>query len=136
MAPLVWLVTGCSSGLGLQLVHAILARGDKCIATARSVSKISHLVHPSLSILPLDVTSPQVTHSAIVSDAIDAHGHIDVLVNNAGFIQIGTVEELNYDDWTAQFETNVFGALKVTNAVLPHFRERRIGTVVFISSLS
>jgi len=138
MARLVWLVTGCSSGLGQYLVKHIAARGDIAIATARDITKISASVQSleNVSILPLDVNAPPPAIQDIIAQAVSLHGHIDVLVNNAGFIQIGTLEELQYEDWVAQFETNVFGPIKVAKAVLPHFRDRKSGTLAFVGSLS
>lgn len=136
MAPLVWLITGCSSGFGQQFVHSILARGDKVIATARTLSRIAHLEQLGASTLQLDITSSQSSIDATIAKAISIYGRVDVLVNNAAFIQIGTLEDLQYEDWVKQFDTNVFGTIKVTKAVLPHFRERKSGCMVFISSLS
>lgn len=152
MAPLVWLVTGCSSGFGEQYVHGILARGDKVIATARNVDKIKHLENAGAATLRLDITDSQQSIRDTVLKALSIYGRIDVLVNNAAYIAIGTWEDLEYvcaanllhfllmlhryEDWLAQFDTNVFGTIKVTRALLPHFRQRRTGTMVFISSLS
>lgn len=134
---LVWLVTGCSSGFGAQFITSIVARGDKVIATARDTSKLSHLFNTTdLSILQLDVTDSQQVLNHRIAQATALYGRIDVLVNNAAYIQVGTLEDLSIDELRAQFETNVFGVLKVTKAVLPHFRERRSGVNVFMSSLS
>lgn len=138
---LVWLITGCSSGFGIEFVRQILDRGDRVIATARNPSKVAN--HPSLpqaddnlSLLPLDVTASQHSLNETIAIAIKMYGKIDVLVNNAGYVALGGWEDLGYDGFVKQFETNVFGLLKVTNAVLPHMRERKSGTLVFISSLS
>jgi NADP-dependent 3-hydroxy acid dehydrogenase YdfG len=136
MAQLVWLITGCSSGFGEQFVHSILARGDQIIATARKLEKIQHLKQNGVDILQLDITDSQESVNATMSKALSIHGRIDVLVNNAAFIQVGILEDLEYSDWAAQFETNVFGTIKVTRALLPHFRQRRAGVNVFIGSLS
>lgn len=137
MPQLVWLITGCSSGFGLQFTHSILSRGDLVIATARTPSSITHLSDlPGVSVLQLDITSPQDTLNATMARAIAIHGRIDVLLNNAGHVQIGLWEDLAYADWTRQFETNVFGTIKVTKALLPHLRERGQGTMVFVSSLN
>lgn len=133
---LVWLVTGCSSGFGEQFTHSITARGDKVIATARNLSKIQHLKDTGASLLQLDVTDSQEALNDKVAEAIAIHGRIDVLVNNAAYIQVGTCEDLSADEFRAQFETNVFGTLKITKALLPHFRQRRSGANVFVSSLS
>ncbi|KAH7413980.1 hypothetical protein DE146DRAFT_14094 [Phaeosphaeria sp. MPI-PUGE-AT-0046c] len=136
MAPLVWLVTGCSSGFGNQFVHSILARGDKVVATARDLSRIRQLERLGVPIFQLDVTDSQSVINATIAKVLAEYGRIDVLVNNAAYIAIGTWEDLSYEDWLAQFDTNVFGTIKVTKAILPHFRERKTGTMVFISSLS
>ncbi|KAJ4411001.1 hypothetical protein N0V85_003874 [Neurospora sp. IMI 360204] len=140
---LVWLITGCSSGFGLEFVYQIMARGDYVIATARDLSKVADLpifaplqsLH-EVSLLQLDVTASQESLNETIAEAIKIYGRIDVLVNNAGYVALGGWEDLGYDGFVKQFETNVFGLLKVTNAVLPHMRERRSGTLVFMSSLS
>lgn len=137
MPQLVWLVTGCSSGFGLQFTHSILARGDLVIATARNPASIQHLSSlDGVSVLQLDVTSPQHEIDATIAHAVAIHGHIDVLINNAAHVQLGVWEELEYEDWTRQFETNVFGTIKVTKPVLSHMRTRNQGTLVFVSSLN
>ncbi|PGH35599.1 hypothetical protein GX50_01580 [[Emmonsia] crescens] len=133
MAPLVWLVTGCSCGFGKELANAILARGDKVIATSRNVDNVKF---PGATVFDLDVTAPQEEIDAKILGALEIHGRIDVLVNNAGFIEFGTLEETSEAKWLSQFNTNVFGAAKVTRAILPHFRQRREGVAVFISSVS
>ncbi|KAK0263935.1 hypothetical protein LTS09_002286 [Friedmanniomyces endolithicus] len=136
MPQIVWLITGCSSGFGEQFVHSILARGDKVIATARNLDKLLRLVDAGVQVLQLDITNGQTSINATVGKALALHGRIDVLVNNAAFIQVGTLEDLEYADWLAQFDTNVFGTIKATRALLPHFRERRAGVNVFIGPLS
>jgi NADP-dependent 3-hydroxy acid dehydrogenase YdfG len=92
--PLVWFITGCSSGFGEQFVRSILARGDKVIATARKPEKIQHLKQPNVDILQLDITESQQNIRETMAKAINIHGKIDVLVNNAAYIQIGTWEDL------------------------------------------
>ncbi|ESA43725.1 NAD(P)-binding protein [Neurospora crassa] len=140
---LVWLVTGCSSGFGLEFYLNIKARGDYIIATARDLSNpnMTHCIQVSLteenvSVYQLDVTASQESLNGIIAEAIKIYGRIDVLVNNAGYVALGGWEDMGYDGFVRQFETNVFGLLKVTNAVLPHMRERRSGTLVFMGSLS
>lgn len=96
MSQLVWLVTGCSSGFGEQFVHSILARGDKVIATARNIEKVKHLEQVGAVIAQLDVTDSEENIRDVVSKAIQVYGRIDVLVNNAGNIVIGTWEDLEY----------------------------------------
>lgn len=138
MAPLVWLITGCSSGFGSLFVPQILSRGDKVIATARDISKIQHLADASgaASILHLDLASDASAITATAKEAIAIHGRIDVLVNNAGFVTAGRVADLKLADYRAQFESNFFGTVALTQALLPHFATRKAGTVVFVSSLS
>ncbi|KAF5675574.1 Zn(II)2Cys6 transcription factor [Fusarium denticulatum] len=136
MSQLVWLVTGCSSGFGSEFVHQILSRGDKVIATARNSARIESLASQAAAVLELDVTDSQDGIDQIIAKAIAIYERIDVLVNNAGFIAAGSWEDLSYNEFVSSFETNVFGPIKVTRAVLPHMRARKSGTMVFISSLS
>lgn len=97
MAPLTWLVTGCSSGFGEQFVHSIIARGDRVIATGRNASsKLQHLSGTGAHVLDLDVTASQAELNEKVSEALKVYGGIDLLVNNAGYIESGFVEELTY----------------------------------------
>lgn len=96
MSQLVWLVTGCSSGFGEQFVHSILARGDKVIATGRKLEKLEHLEQAGASILQLDITDNQQIMRDTIATAINIYGKIDVLVNNASYIQIGTWEDLEF----------------------------------------
>ncbi|KAF5617843.1 Zn(II)2Cys6 transcription factor [Fusarium sp. NRRL 25303] len=136
MSQLVWLVTGCSSGFGSEFVRRILSRGDKIIATARNSARIESLASQGAAVLELDVTDSQDKIDQIIAKAIAIYGRIDVLVNNAGFVAAGSWEDLSYDEFVSSFETNVFGPIKITRAVLPHMRARKSGTMVFISSLS
>lgn len=94
MAPLVWLVTGCSSGFGEQFVRRVTARGDRCIATARSVEKLRHLEGTGARFVQLDVESGEEGLRGKVEEAIAVWGAVDVLVNNAGFVQVGVCEEV------------------------------------------
>ena len=136
--PRVWFITGTSSGLGRALARAALDDGDRVVATARSTDPIADLARefPDHAIaVPLDVTDHDQARSAIAT-AVDAFGRIDVLVNNAGYGVLGAVEELTDDELRRQFETNLFGALNVTRAALPHLRRQRSGHIVQLSSLS
>lgn len=134
---LVWLVTGCSTGFGRQFVHSIVERGDLVIATARKLASLDSVAAlPGVSVLELDITDPQTVINDTIQRAIAIHGRIDVLVNNAGHVQIGVWEHLNVEDWVRQFDTNVFGTIKVTKAVLPYLRAKKQGTMVFISSIN
>lgn len=136
MPQLTWLITGCSSGFGEQFVSSILARGDHVIATGRDIIKLQNLKEAGASILQLDITSTQQAINKTVAQAISIYGKVDVLLNNAGYVSTGIFEDLAYEDFLAQFETNIFGTIKVTQALLPQFRQRRAGTMVFIGSLS
>jgi len=96
MAPQVWLITGTTSGFGAEFVKKLLAKGDKVIATARDTSKITHLKDADASILKLDLLSEQTVFDKLAADAVAIHGHVDVVVNNAGYSHFGTVEEDRY----------------------------------------
>lgn len=100
MAKLTWLVTGCSSGFGAELIPSIIARGDNAIATGRNAaSKLQHLKDTGAAILDLDITASQVELNEKMAEAIKIYGRIDVLVNNAGYIESGPLEELTYVPW-------------------------------------
>jgi NAD(P)-dependent dehydrogenase (short-subunit alcohol dehydrogenase family) len=93
MASQVWLITGTTSGFGAEFVKKLLARGDKVIATARNTSKIAHFKDAGASILKLDLFSEQATFDKVAADAIAIHGHVDVVVNNAGYSHFGIIED-------------------------------------------
>jgi NAD(P)-dependent dehydrogenase (short-subunit alcohol dehydrogenase family) len=130
----VWFITGTSRGIGLEIAKAVLAAGDRVVATARNRSSIPL---PSderrLLTLDLDVTSPAQSESAVRA-AVESFGQIDVLVNNAGYGQLGTFEELTVEQIEAQFSTNVFGLFNVTRALLPVMRRQRSGRIFNLSS--
>ena len=133
----VWLVTGSSRGFGRQFVEAALSRGDKVAATARNIDSLADLVaaHGD-AVLPLAL---DVTDKAAVTESLQrAHEHfgrLDVVVNNAGYGLFGAVEELGEKDIRDQIETNLFGALWVTQAVLPYLRQQGSGHIIQISSI-
>ncbi|WP_328610886.1 oxidoreductase [Amycolatopsis sp. NBC_00345] len=129
----VWFITGTSSGFGRTLAEAVLARGERVVATARDVGAVQDLAGRAL-VAPLDVTDPASIRAA-VDTALAEYGRIDVLVNNAGHGLVGALEELSDEQTRKVLETNVFGVLAVTRAVLPHFRERRSGHIVQLSSV-
>lgn len=107
MQSQVWIVTGCSSGLGKCLVSAILARGDKVIATARQLSTMKEFEgHGDIKILSLDVTSSQDVLDTKVKEAVSFFGRIDILVNNAGYVESGVWEELRYVSHTSNDNFN------------------------------
>lgn len=132
----VWFITGCSSGLGHALAAAALARGDRVVATARKTTDLAALAaaHPD-TCLPfgLDVTRSAEVETAVAA-ALDVFGGIDVLVNNAGCGLVGAIEETSEAEMARIFEVNFLGALRVTRALLPHFRARRGGHVFFLSA--
>ncbi|KAG4443184.1 hypothetical protein IFR05_001326 [Cadophora sp. M221] len=133
----VWLVTGCSTGFGKSLVPAIIGRGDLVIATARRLDDLEYTKnYEYVSPLQLDVTASEEELAASVKEALAIWGRIDVLVNNAGYVLSGVWEEVTHEQTLQQFETNVFGALKLTCKVLPHMRARGSGVVLFMSSLA
>jgi NAD(P)-dependent dehydrogenase (short-subunit alcohol dehydrogenase family) len=129
-----WLITGASTGFGRALAEAVLAEGDGVIATARNPAALADLAaHPAATALALDVTDGAQV-AAVVEEAI-ASGGVDVLVNNAGHGLVGALEELTDAEFRAVLETNLFGALAATRAVLPHMRERGSGHIVQMSSM-
>jgi len=136
-------LTGASSGFGLHTSIALARQGFRVVATMRDPQKQENLlrmaeqhgVRDRVEVNRLDVTDPHSITSA-VNEVITRHGQIDVLVNNAGYACGGFVEELPLDEWRQQFETNFFGLVAVTQAVLPHMRSRRSGTIINISSIS
>ena len=135
MSPRVWLITGCSTGFGRELVRAVLAKGDKAIATARNVAKLEPLKSEGADIMPLDVTASLEDLKKSAEQAHSLYGRMDVLVNNAGYAMQGTLEELSPAETQAQFDTNVFGLLNVTRAFLPYMRAQKSGVIGNISSI-
>ncbi|KAF8897962.1 NAD(P)-binding protein [Mucidula mucida] len=138
-AQLVWLVTGTSSGLGKRIVLSALARGDKVIATARNLNKLRSTlpVHcQNLKTIELDVDSGYTNIKHTINEAVKIWGGIDVLVNNAGIGVKAVFEEGGSEMFRRQFQTNVFGVIDVTTAVLPHMRKRGTGTIVQVGSRS
>lgn len=123
------LITGCSSGFGLETARLFLERGWRVIATMRTPREDVLPRSEHLRVLALDVTDP-----TSIRDAVAAAGPIDALVNNAGVGLLGVVEGTPMEAIRATFETNTFGAMSVTHAVLPQLRERRAGVVVNVSS--
>jgi NAD(P)-dependent dehydrogenase (short-subunit alcohol dehydrogenase family) len=132
----VWMITGAARGIGARIAEAALARGEAVVATSRDAASVQKRFPGSdaLLALPLDVTD-EAQAAAAVQAALARFGRIDVLVNNAGYGLLGAVEEATADEVRRLYDTNVFGLLNVTRAVLPAMRARRSGHVVNISSL-
>ena len=134
----VWFITGCSTGFGRELARAVLARGWRCVATARNKASLADLADSAsdrLLTLDLDVTD-QKQVAATVEAALKRFGSIDVLVNNAGYGYQSAIEEGVEAEIRAQFDVNVFGLFAMTRAVLPSMRARRKGHVLNITSLA
>ena len=127
-----WFITGASRGLGAQIVERAVASGDAVVATARDARSIPD--HPGILKLTLDVTKDVHARDA-VARAVEAFGRIDVLVNNAGYGLLGAVEEASATEVQRVFDTNVFGLLNVTRAVLPQMRKQRSGHIMNMSSI-
>jgi NAD(P)-dependent dehydrogenase (short-subunit alcohol dehydrogenase family) len=138
MTPQVWFITGCSSGLGRAVAQAALAAGDTVVATARDPRTLDALV----AIAPdrcrpyaLDITNTQQMRD-VVQRALGVHGHIDVLVSNAGAGLIAALEECSDEQIARNIATNLTGPLQLIRAVLPAMRARRSGHVIVISAIA
>ena len=131
----VWFITGAGRGMGVDIAKAALAAGYKVAATGRNIEKVTQAIGESadLLVVKLDVNNPADAEAAVTS-VVEQFGRIDVLVNNAGNFYAGFFEELSPEDFRAQVETNLFGPVNVTRAVLPVMRAQRSGLVVQISS--
>ena len=137
MSEKVWFITGTSRGFGRDWAIAALERGDKVAGTARNTATLDDLVHrygDALLPIRLDVTD-RAGDFAAVKQAHDHFGRLDIVVNNAGYGQFGFVEELSEQEARDQIETNVFGALWITQAALPYLREQCSGHIIQVSSI-
>lgn len=133
----VWLITGASRGLGRAFAEAALAAGDRVVALSRTVGAMDDLAaahRDRLLAFSLDITDRAAVFAA-VAEAVARYGRLDIVVNNAGFLTLGMVEEFTEEQARAQFEVNLFGALWVSQAVLPTLREQGSGHIVQISSV-
>lgn len=133
-----WLITGCSRGFGRALSEVLLERGERVALTARNPDDLQAMMaaHPDNALaLKLDVTDPDEVESAVIA-ARDKFGEIDVLVNNAGYGHMGSVEEAPIEAARAIMETNYFGTLTMIKAVLPRMIKRRSGQIVNIGSVA
>lgn len=131
-----WFITGASSGFGRLLAEYLLQNGATVVVTARNPDDIQDFTtkYTNAIVMTLDVTNQHSIEHA-VAQSIAYVGHIDVLVNNAGYGVCGAVEEVTEQEYKAMFDTNLFGLIKLTKAFLPQFRERRSGAIVNFSSI-
>ena len=137
MTSKVWFITGTSKGFGRVWAEAALARGDRVAATARDVKTLDPLVErygDRIAALTLDVTDKAAVDAAI-TETHSRFGRLDVVINNAGYGLFGTIEEVSEAEARAQLETNLFGALWVTQAALPIMRGQRSGHIIQVSSI-
>ena len=135
--PKVWLITGSSRGLGRALAEAVLAAGHSLVATARNPAQLADLAQrygDRVRAVALDVTNEQAAADA-VAVARKAYGRLDVLANNAGYGNVSPIEDTSLEEFRAQIETNLFGVINVTKAVLPGMREQRSGHILQFSSV-
>src|SRR5437899_10720009 len=133
----VWLVTGSGSGLGRNIAEAVLAAGHRLVATARDPRRLEDLVNKygdQIRTAPLDVTDEKAAQAS-VQMAVDAFGHLDVVVNNAGYGDIAPFEQLSSERFKAVVETNFYGVVNVTRAALPIMRKQKSGCILQISSV-
>ena len=132
-----WFITGASKGFGREWAQAALERGDKVAATARDTSTLDALVHKhGDAVLPLELdVTDRAADIAAVQQANEHFGRLDVVVNNAGYGHFGMIEELTEEEARAQLETNLFGALWVTQAALPIMRSQGSGHIIQVSSI-
>ncbi|HAT1658330.1 TPA: SDR family NAD(P)-dependent oxidoreductase [Legionella pneumophila] len=129
------LITGCSSGIGFDAVFALKKRGHRVIASCRKTEDVQKLLNKGVEALLLDVSNPISIQSAFAQLLIMTSGHLDVLINNAGYGQVGALEDISRDILRQQFETNVFGLQDLTNLVIPVMREQGQGRIINISSI-
>jgi NAD(P)-dependent dehydrogenase (short-subunit alcohol dehydrogenase family) len=132
-----WLITGSSRGLGRHLAEAVLKAGNQLVATARRADQLNDLVDTygdQVRVIALDVTDPAAARLA-VHGALEAFGRLDVVVNNAGYADVASIEDMTEADFRAQIEANFYGVVNVTRAALPVMREQGAGHIIQISSI-
>lgn len=135
MAQRTWLITGASRGFGAEIAKAVLVAGDRLIATARNQADLQQFdTNQDVLTLSMDVTD-EAQVKATIATSLEKFGQIDVLVNNAGFGLLGSVEECSAEEVESVYRTNVFGLLNVTRAVLPSMRQHRSGHIINLSSI-
>jgi NAD(P)-dependent dehydrogenase (short-subunit alcohol dehydrogenase family) len=133
----VWVVTGSASGLGRNIAEAVLASGDRLVATARDPRRLDDLVEKytdRVRAAPLDVADEAAAYAAVQA-AVDAFGRLDVVVNNAGYGDVAPFEQLSSERFKAVVDTNFYGVVNVTRAALPIMRKQKSGCILQISSV-
>lgn len=133
----VWFVTGASKGLGLTLVKRLLAEGFSVVATSRNIAELQKAISvENATFLPLEVDLiNENSVSEAVSKSVEKFGKLDVVVNNAGYGQLGTLEELTDEESRQNFDTNVFGSLNIIRKTMPYLREQKSGFIINIASI-
>lgn len=132
-----WLITGSSRGLGKALTEAALAAGQRVVATARRPAELAHFVERygrNVVTASLDVTDAEAAKAAVAL-AVDTFGGLDVLVNNAGYGDVNSIEDRSIEDFRREIETNLFGTIIVTKAGIPIMRSQRSGHIINLSSV-
>src|SRR5216683_292377 len=132
----IWLVTGSSRGLGRAIVEAGLAAGNKVLATARDIKSLADLSErygDQVKLFAMDVTEEAAANA--ITAAVDVFGSLDVVINNAGYGNLSSVEDTPLSEFRAQIETNLFGTIIVTKAALRYFREKKLGQFIQFSSV-
>ncbi len=134
MSSNVWFITGAGRGLGIDIAQSALAAGHSVVATGRDAARVEKAIgsHENLLAVALDITDPAAAETAATA-AVERFGRIDVLVNNAGNFYAGYFENISPDQFRAQMETNFFGPLNVTRAILPVMRKQRSGQVITVT---
>ncbi len=132
--PRVVIITGCSSGIGAASATTFVAAGWITVATARRIDTLAELKTLGCEVDTLDVINDE-DRRRVVADVLERHGRIDALVNNAGYPEYGPFEEVSLDRWRAQFDTNIFGLVAMSQLVIPTMREQHHGRIINISSI-
>ncbi|KAF8668095.1 short-chain dehydrogenases reductases (SDR) family [Rhizoctonia solani] len=132
----VWLITGCSTGMGRHFALTLLSLGQKVIATARNIDQVRDIEQAGAAVMTVDVTWSPDKLNEVAQNAIKVYGRVDYLINNAGYGYQGTIEEMSHQETHDLFSANVFGVMNVTRSFLPHFRERRSGGIIIMSSIA
>lgn len=135
--PRIWLITGASSGFGLELARVAASNGDRVLAASRTPEKLTSLVSSdNVKPVRLDHNEPLPQLQAAIKDILAIYGTVDIVVNNAAYVQTGMLEEVSPEDTLRQFQANTLGPLNLYRALLPHLREKGAGTLVTIGSMA